>query len=318
MAETGIPLRVQVLTKYLSHMRHQKLLNSITFLIARFFVYTKNWLVEFSPKGFLLFGAVSISKSSLADDLVNIVIAVGISIVSVFVQQKIRVGKATKNLRKLLSLYASPAISDFVICDKSNLGLKTEQRLITVLFCDIRGYTTLTERRTPEEVVGILNRYFSSMSAEIISFKGIVNKYIGDAILAFWEETPSEYCQAENALFAASAMLRRLEKLNDELVSKGLESIQIGIGVCTGIAMVGTVGSEFKYDFTVIGDVVNTASRLQSLAKEFKVPIVVSDATRKALSSSLLFSLPALGEVTIRGKAKPQKIFTIDPQHFSE
>ncbi len=178
---------------------------------------------------------------------------------------------------------------------------------ITILFADIRGFTAFSEREKPEKVVGILNRYFTAMSEIIFAHGGTLDKYIGDGLMAIFGAPTATADDAKNAVKTAVAMQRRLPILNTELQSEGFRSISIGIGLHTGEATVGYIGSEQRSEYTAIGDAVNLASRLESNARGEQ--ILISEATARASENS--FDLTAQKPLTVKNRLQPVSLFEV-------
>lgn len=215
-----------------------------------------------------------------------------------------------REMRAIFSKYVSTHVLEEILRDPKHIALGGEEKEITVLFSDIRGFTTISEILTPPDLVALLNRYFSFMSEEIMRTGGIIDKYIGDAIMAFWGAPLPDEHQADHALESAAGMLERLNTFNDELRREDKPEIRIGIGIYTGKAVVGNVGSAQRFDYTVMGDTVNVASRLEGLTKEYNVPLIIGETT-KAKSSRVKSSFSPLGSATVKGKTKPVLIYTL-------
>lgn len=178
---------------------------------------------------------------------------------------------------------------------------------ITVLFADIRGFTAISEKANPEKIVGLLNRYFSAMSEVIFSHGGTLDKYIGDGLMAIFGAPTTTPEDALNAVRAAVAMQKRLIPLNEELRSDGFGQISVGIGLHTGEATIGYVGSDKRSEYTAIGDTVNLASRLESHAQGGQ--ILISDATAAAAGSSL--PLKAQEPLAVKNRVQPVSLYEI-------
>jgi adenylate cyclase len=178
---------------------------------------------------------------------------------------------------------------------------------ITILFADIRGFTAFSEREKPEKVVGILNRYFTAMSEIIFAHGGTLDKYIGDGLMAIFGAPTATADDAKNAVKTAAAMQRRLVTLNAELESEGFSRISIGIGLHTGEATVGYIGSEQRSEYTAIGDAVNLASRLESNARGEQ--ILISEATARASENS--FDLTAQKPLIVKNRLQPVSLFEV-------
>jgi adenylate cyclase len=181
---------------------------------------------------------------------------------------------------------------------------------ITVLFADIRGFTRLSENAKPEKVVQLLNKYFSAMTDIIFAHGGTLDKYLGDGLMALFGAPTATPQDATNALNAAVAMQRRVIGINEELRAEGLNEIGIGIGLHTGEATVGYIGSERRSEYTAIGDTVNTASRLESNSKGGQ--ILLSDATARAATSR--YPLKQRDPIYVKNRAQPVPLFEVDWQ----
>jgi len=182
---------------------------------------------------------------------------------------------------------------------------------VTVLFADIRGFTRISEHAVPEKIVQLLNRYFSAMTDIIFAHGGTLDKYLGDGLMALFGAPTVTPKDAGNAMAAAVAMQRRMLSINDELRAEGYPEIGIGIGLHTGEAIVGYIGSERRSEYTAIGDTVNTASRLESNAKAGE--ILVSEATAQAAKSR--YQLATRSPISVKNREQPVPLFEIEWQH---
>ncbi len=178
---------------------------------------------------------------------------------------------------------------------------------ITVLFADIRGFTALSEKENPEKVVGLLNRFFSAMSEIIFDRGGTLDKYLGDGLMALFGAPTASEKDADNAVNTAIDMQKRLVALNSELRSEGYPEVSAGIGLHTGVATVGYIGSEQRSEYTAIGDTVNIASRLQSNAEGGQ--ILISEATGKACSES--FKIKKKDPLMVKNRVQPVSLFEV-------
>ncbi|HVO29240.1 MAG TPA: adenylate/guanylate cyclase domain-containing protein [bacterium] len=201
--------------------------------------------------------------------------------------------------------YVSPAVMNEVL--SGHVALGGERREATILFCDIRGFTTLSEELPPEEVVRFLNRFLDAMVETVVEHGGTVDKFIGDAILATFGVPIAAEDDARRAVAAAKAMLRRLDALNAAR-GKGPE-IHIGIGLHTGPVVAGNVGSAKKMEYTVIGDTVNTASRIEGLTRTLGASLLASAETIARAGAAGTDR----GEFELKGKSKPVRIFELAP-----
>jgi adenylate cyclase len=180
---------------------------------------------------------------------------------------------------------------------------------MSVLFSDIRGFTTVTEKGDPEALVHQLNEYFTQMVDVVFRHGGTVDKFVGDMVMALFGAPLEDPHHAEHAVATAVDMIHELGELNRAWAAKGLKQLDIGIGVNSGDMIAGNIGSSSIMSYTVIGDNVNLGSRLESLNKEYKTRIIISDATRTRLESQ--YEMRPLGDVIVKGKSKPVAIFEI-------
>ncbi|MCC6599883.1 MAG: adenylate/guanylate cyclase domain-containing protein [Crocinitomicaceae bacterium] len=227
------------------------------------------------------------------------------SLYSYFVSEK-----KSRRLKNAFSSYVSPAIVNQIIRNASALNLGGEKKHLTVLFSDIRGFTSFSEQLDPQELVAVLNDYLSQMSEVIFKHNGTIDKFIGDAIMAFFGAPVSLKNHADNACHVALDMMVCLKKVNAHLMERGQPPLAIGIGLNSGDMTVGNIGSRRRFDYTVIGDAVNIGSRLEGMTKFFGVGIIVSETTKKE-SSPGEFLFRELGSVKVKGKEKPVDIFQL-------
>ena len=219
-------------------------------------------------------------------------------------------------LRDTFGRVVDPRVRDYLT--KESASLRGESREVTVLFCDIRSFTAMSEKLTAEEVVSFLNGYFSALGGCITRNNGIINKYIGDAIMAiFGAPLPSDH-HAQDAFRAALEIRTALAQLNRGYTAEGKPPVRFGIGLHTGPVFAGTIGTKERMEYTIIGDTVNTASRIESLCKQYAVDILVSGSTARQLSfadgaSPLVFT----DDANIRGKELPVQVYAVR-QHMPE
>ncbi len=211
-------------------------------------------------------------------------------------------------IRDLFRLYVTPEVADHAIAYGAELGGQLAET--SVLFSDIRGFTAMTERMAPDALIALLNRYFNAMSAAVIAEGGLINKFGGDSLLAVFG-TPLNPApgHAAQAVRAAQGMLAALDAFNADQETRNEPTLRIGVGVATGAVVAGNVGSEERLEYTVIGDTVNLASRLQSLTKELNVAVLLAEMTVKNAGDVAAFK--AIGAVEVRGKQAPVKVYTL-------
>jgi adenylate cyclase len=206
-----------------------------------------------------------------------------------------------------LARYVPPQVAELVLNAGGEARLNGDLQPVTVLFADIRRFTTMSEKMDAREVVGILRQFFSAMSAEILGCNGTVDKFIGDCVMALFGAPVHSYHAVREGLEAAIRMQRRMAIFNEERQQSGLPPIQIGIGLHCGPAVVGNIGSEDRVQYTAIGDTVNVAARL--VAKAEPGHILVSDAVRLALPDHPGFQ--PLGDVGLKGRARRVTVFSV-------
>jgi adenylate cyclase len=192
---------------------------------------------------------------------------------------------------------------------KGNLQLGGSKKTVTVFFSDIRDFTKFSEGHTPEEVVDMLNEYFQIMVRIINAHGGIVDKFIGDAIMAVWGAPHTGERDAQNAVKACLEMRSALAQLNEARIARGQVPIKIGMGLHKGEAISGTIGSEERMEYTVIGDTVNQASRIEASTKAFGTDLLLSEGLAETVSSD--YMLETAGAVEVKGKAEPLKLFKV-------
>lgn len=215
-----------------------------------------------------------------------------------------------RKLRQSFSKYVPPDVVEKILLSK-DLYIKGERKEVTILFCDIRDYTGYSEKEPPERVVNTLNEYFEAMSNIIFAYNGMIDKFLGDGIMAVFGAPIHFPGHADKAVASAIEMVKKARDLNRRWLKDKGRNFEIGIGINTGVAIVGNVGSIRRIEYTAIGDVVNTAARIEPLNKEFMTNILISDATFKRLQND--YNTRNLGKVKIRGKIEEITIYEVVP-----
>ncbi len=211
-------------------------------------------------------------------------------------------------IRQLFNLYVTPEVATHAIAHGAELGGQLTRA--TVLFSDIRGFTSMTEQMDPQALIALLNRYFAVMSHVVRERGGLVNKFGGDSLLAVFGSPLNPLReQALQAVRTAQGMAGALEDFNADQRSRGEPEISIGVGIATGRVIAGNVGSRERLEYTVIGDAVNVASRLQGLTKRLEALVLLDEETARVVSERL--SLEPRGEVEVRGKKKPVSLYAL-------
>ena len=212
-------------------------------------------------------------------------------------------------VRDLLGKVVSSAVAAELL--RKDVTLGGEEREVTVLFSDVRSFTTMCEALAPQEVLGILNRYFTRMSAIVEAHGGVVDKYVGDAIMALFGAPLANPDDADRAMETALEMCEALDELNTRQQVRGYPAIKVGIGINTDVVIAGNMGSQTRLNYTVIGDGVNLASRLEGLTKtpEYATRIIISRRTLAKAKGQ--YQTRPLGEVAVKGKQKPTEIYAL-------
>jgi adenylate cyclase len=222
-----------------------------------------------------------------------------------------------RQIRSAFGYYLSPHMVEQLARSPEKLVLGGEERRMTILFSDVRGFTTISEyyKDDPQGLTRLMNRFLTPLTNAIIDRKGTIDKYIGDAIMAFWNAPVDDAEQEANACEAALEMLSRAETLNDELkheaeVNGGVYMpLRIGIGLNTGPCVVGNMGSDFRFNYSVLGDTVNLASRLEARTKDYRIPVVIGSRTAEGAKQK--FAVMEIDLIMVKGKKQPEAVFTV-------
>ena len=218
-------------------------------------------------------------------------------------------GREKRKMKRLFGQYVSKDVYAQLVANPELARLGGQRRQMTVLFSDIRGFTTVSEHGEPEEIVGMLIEYFTRLVDIVFVNKGTLDKFVGDMVMALFGAPLDDPRHAEHAVDAALEMLRELNRLNEKWTAEGRPALDIGIGISTGPMIAGNIGSEAIMSYTVIGDAVNLGARLESLNKQYGTRIIISEGTREALPARYVFR--PLGDVVVKGKTRPVAIFEV-------
>ena len=214
--------------------------------------------------------------------------------------------KSKRDLANLFGTYVPPELVDEMVKDAASYNMKATTKELTVMFCDMRGFTQMSETMEPTQLQTLLNTVFSRLTDQIRINRGTIDKYMGDCVMAFWGAPIYTPDHAGLAVKTALEMVDAIRKLNEEHRSKGLPEIGVGIGLNTGTMCVGDMGSDVRRSYTVIGDAVNLGSRLEGLSKTYGVEIVVSESTRQLAKD---YAWQELDSVRVKGKDNAVAIF---------
>ena len=230
----------------------------------------------------------------------------------------IREEQQKRQIRSAFGQYLSPALVDRLADNPSQLVLGGETRDLTLLFTDVRGFTTISEsyKANPQGLTRLMNNFLTALSKAILDRDGTIDKYMGDAIMAFWNAPVDLDDHALRACYAAVDMIRRVDELNvsrREAVQEGSDEpyheINVGIGINTGQCVVGNMGSDMRFDYTALGDTVNLASRLEGQSKPYGVPIILGDNTASVVSP--VVATMEIDQIRVKGKLEPERIHAL-------
>jgi adenylate cyclase len=222
-----------------------------------------------------------------------------------------------RRIRSAFGQYLSPSLVDKLAHSHETLTLGGEDRNMTILFSDVRGFTTISEvyKDDPQGLTTLMNNFLTPMTNAIVERNGTIDKYIGDAIMAFWNAPLHDPAHEANACSAALEMLVRVETINIKREKEAAEAgqrfipLKIGVGLNSGRCVVGNMGSDLRFNYSVLGDCVNLASRLEGQTKSYDVPILIGSKTAQAVGNK--FALLEVDYITVKGKTEPETIYTV-------
>jgi len=248
--------------------------------------------------GYLVFAIARLRTDGALIGVVFPLLTLGLSYFAAVVYRYATEGREKRHLRRAFELYLNPDVVASVVDDPAGLRLGGQRRQLSILFADIVGFTSRAERSEPEPLVAMLNTYMTVMTNVIFANAGVVDKLMGDGIMAFWGAPVLVANPARKAVECAIKMLEELKAL--AIRDDRFKDVNIGIGICTGEAVVGNFGGEGRFDYSVIGDTVNLASRLEGLTRQFKVHLLVNRATLEQAGPG--FIAREIGQVRVKGK----------------
>lgn len=265
----------------------------------------------FTAANMFLFSSYNIWLNIIYPLLTMIAIYLGITVYRHITEEKER-----KKIRGAFQYYLTPSVINEMLKDPSKLKLGGDKKDLSVLFSDIRGFTTISEKLSPEELVHLLNEYLTAMTDIVFKYDGTLDKYMGDAIMAIFGAPLTQPDHAGRACQAALDMMSELHRLQKKWQEEGKPALNIGIGVNSGDMVVGNMGSQMRFDYTVMGDMVNLGSRLEGINKEYGTNIICSEFTYNAVSDSMCCR--ELDMVRVKGKELPVKIYELLGQKKDE
>jgi adenylate cyclase len=214
-----------------------------------------------------------------------------------------------REIRQAFSRYLNPEVTELLARDPSQLRLGGERREITVFFSDIRDFTTISEALGPEALGKLLNEYLGAMTDVVFRHEGLLDKYVGDAIMAFWGAPVAAPDHARRCCQAALDMRTTLASLQERWAADGVPLIEIRIGIHSGEAMVGNFGSAQRFSYTAMGDTVNVASRLEGVNKQYGTHVLISESTRRAVGDGFLSR--EIDRVLVKGRVEPVTVYEL-------
>jgi adenylate cyclase len=253
---------------------------------------------------YLIFVTYSLWLNLVYPVLTGVTAYLGITIYKYVTEEKEK-----KKIRGAFQYYLTNSVINEMLKDPSKLKLGGDKKDLTVLFSDIRGFTTISEKLSPEELVRLLNEYLTAMTNIVFKYEGLLDKYIGDAIMAVFGAPLDQPDHAERACRTALEMTAELGKLQKKWESEGRPVIRIGVGINTGDMVVGNMGSDMRFDYTVMGDSVNLGARLEGINKEYGTSIVISQYTYERIKDRLFCR--EIDSVRVKGKHVPVKIYEL-------
>ncbi|OGS46559.1 MAG: hypothetical protein A2539_01640 [Elusimicrobia bacterium RIFOXYD2_FULL_34_15] len=257
-------------------------------LICKYYFVEKKIWIEYVPVTFLIF----------------------LTYLSITSWRFITEEKEKRWLKKAFGQYLSPLVINEIMKNPDALALGGKRLEMTVLFSDIRGFTTISEASTPEGIVALLNEYLTKMTEIVFKYEGTLDKFIGDAVMAFWNAPIPQKDHTQRAVFCAIEMIEELKKLQEKWRAEKKPIIDIGIGINRGDMVVGNMGSIERMDYTVIGDNVNLGARLEGLNKEFRTHIIISESAYQIVKD--IVKVKPLGTTKVKGKEKPVEIYCVE------
>lgn len=258
--------------------------------------------------GYLVFSAICF-YFGIVINVITPVVMFMIMMIIAYIHKFIIENQSKEKVKSAMGKYMSQDVMKRIVMNIDNLGLGGKKATVTVLFSDIRGFTSLSETMSAEQVSEILNEYFTEMEPIVAKHNGIINKFIGDAVMAIFGEPIQDKNHALNAVRCGYEMLVKVKELQRKWASEGKPRIEIGVGINTGEVFVGNIGSVNRMEYTVIGDTVNLASRLESYNKIYKTSMLIGSTTYEATKNYI--EVIKISDVEIRGKAHKMDIYEV-------
>lgn len=285
------------------------ILLAVTFLVIRYFsLFASLGIIALIMISYIAF-CILCYRFNLVISVITPITLQVIMMTIAYSYRFILEGQNKEKIKNAMGKYISQDVMQNVVKNIDALKLGGKRANVTVLFADIRGFTSMSENMSAEEVSMILNEYFTEIEPIIAKYNGVINKFIGDAVMAIFGEPIQDKNHAVNAVKCANEMFEKVDELQKKWLKEGKPKIEIGVGINTGEAFVGNIGSETRLEYTVIGDMVNLASRIESYNKVYKTRFLISSTTYEKVRN--IADVIKISEVSIRGKAKKLNIYEV-------
>ena len=284
---------------------------ALVFAAKIFFRASVDWIMSFILLILIVALPFLLVQRSLLVPLFYFAMAWLLAVIFGSVLKILLVEREREQIKNYFELYVNKAVADELIRNPERAVLGGDKREMTVLFSDIRGFTSLSEQMLPQEVVKFLNEYLNMMTEVVLANGGVLDKYIGDAIMAFWGAPLPQQDHAVRAVRTAWHMQKTLKEQGQDILRDwpDFTQLKIGIGLNSGLMSVGNMGSKLRFDYTVIGDNVNIASRVEGLTKYWNADILITEATKKLVQDH--FHCRELDLVRVKGRNEPLRLFDI-------
>lgn len=331
---SGVEIQAQIANMFLNNYQLRNMSDTTIYLWMFFaslipcviflFLSSVQWAIILNVFIGLLYlvAIIFLFNIGLVVNFLHITIAWVLATLVSFFYRYLSTDREKEEMHTVFSKYVSKDVLNEILRDTSKVKLGGEEKEVTIFFSDIRSFTTLSEGMSPSRLTNFLNKYLTRMTNIILEKRGVVDKYIGDAIMSFWGAPISNNNQALDAVLACLDMIDSLEELNKENNESGDPSINIGIGLNTGLVTVGNMGSDMRFDYTIMGDAVNLASRLESQTKTYSVKILISESTKNKLGAENIekhkIIIREVDRITVKGKTLPVTIFEVVPRGKGE
>lgn len=320
-AHPGVDIQATIYDNYVNnefitrpHMFHEFLVFFVLSLIVLALVMNLSFGLSITVISGMLIGyfvtcATYLYPKGIAPDVITPAVITLATLIFGYAFKFIAENKNKEKVKNAMGKYLSKTVMKNVVQNIDNVKLGGRKAVVTVLFADIRGFTSMSEKMSAEEVSLILNEYFSAIEPIITKYNGVINKFIGDAVMAIFGDPINDEMHPMNAVLCANEMLKRVRKLRNKWMDENKPEIEIGIGINTGEVFVGNIGSETRLEYTVIGDTVNIASRIESYNKVYKTNFLIGSTTYNSVKNRV--DVIKISGVTIRGKQKKMDIYEI-------